>query len=442
MNKQELSAKWSQYCNTDKLVDDAMALLTEYGHNNTEQGVCALLDTYFTNKEPLIKLFMTSKNYIGDMRIVVEKEFERGVDMGRVRSFLVTAQDKFYLKELLKLSDENGKTLMDCLCTGKKVLSIDEFPTEAQVKEKMDAVGKFDHETGATQESQKDFNDVLGYIRHFYNCNGTITKDYTYNRARNSPELKKGTKLSRAFNKVCVHYGVDKLHPETVTITENGKEIQKTVYPYNKAFAEFSDLASALVRKMPFIISLNPLDYLTMSHGVSWVSCHNITSGGCMGGTISYMLDKTSIITFVVENIKGDIHKIPKLYRQMYHYDKNLFIQSRLYPQGNDGATDLYEKFRSFVIEEFDTLLEAGGEWTYKMGPNACGKHIKQADYSQHYPDYIYNRSACMFYPVNNEPSIKHHVMTVGHIGICVNCGHEYKDHGRLTHRYSSECRI
>ena len=87
MNKRELSTKWSKYCDTDKLVDDAMALLTEYNHRNTEEGVCAMLDKYFTNKEPLIKMFMTSKNYIGDMRIAVEREFLRGVNNSEINNF-------------------------------------------------------------------------------------------------------------------------------------------------------------------------------------------------------------------------------------------------------------------------------------------------------------------------------------------------------------------
>ena len=153
------------------------------------------------------------------------------------------------------------------------------------------------------------------------------------------------------------------------------------------------------------------------------------------------MLDRVSIITFVVENIEGDIHNIPKVYRQMYHYDKNLFIQNRLYPQGNDGATNLYDTFRGFVIEEFDGLLGAGGEWTYKVGSHYCDSHATNAEGSQHYPDHIYNRNAGIFYPVNNEPSIAEHVMTIGHVGICVNCGKEYTDHGYLHHEYTEDCK-
>lgn len=317
MNKKELSEKWSKYCNTDKLVDDAIALLKSNRHAATEKGVCSLLDTYFTNKEPLIKMFMTSKSYIGDMRIALEKDFDRNVDGREIRNFFGSAYNRLYTYEIYKYANNDGKTMYDCLTTGKQTFSIDSLPDEAQQEKMLSVLRQFDLNTGATIASQNDYSDFSEYLSFFYNqANSTLTRDFQHNKDRDNPLLKRGTKTSRAFNKVCAHFGVDKLHPETVT-AEDGT--QKTKYPYDKVFAEYSDLVSGLVRKMKFVISLNPLDYLTMSNGVNWVSCHNISSGGCMGGTLSYMLDKVSIITFVVENLDGEIHKIPKVYRQMYY---------------------------------------------------------------------------------------------------------------------------
>jgi hypothetical protein len=175
-----------------------------------------------------------------------------------------------------------------------------------------------------------------------------------------------------------------------------------------------------------------------MSFGVNWRSCQHIHGGACMGGTLSYMLDSVSIITFVIDKIDKDIHKIPKVYRQMYHYEKNLFIQNRLYPQGNDGATNLYDKFRGFVIDEFTDLLGVEGDWVFE--PGNCMSHAKSGAHSQHYADYRYNRSTGIFYPENNKPSIESHVMTIGHQGICVNCGKPYNDSGRLTHYAVRDC--
>lgn len=436
MNKQELSKKWSKYCNTDKLVDDTMELLRENDHRCSEHGVCVLLDTYFTNKEPLINLFMTSKHYIGDMRIVVEKEFERQISNYDLNNFFFNADKKFHTDEMLKYTDSKGKTMIDYLMTGRTVFDIAELPNTKEKNNKIDKMRQFSYDNGATKlscHSRQEFQTCLSLFRRFpYSA---LQKDFQLND--NSPVLKAGTKTSRAFNKMCVHYGVNKLHPETTTVEKNGTTVQKTTYPYDKVFAEYADIVSDLKRKMQFIISLNPLDYLTMSNGVNWKSCHNIYDGCYKAGTISYMLDTTSIITFIVKEINDDIHKIPKVYRQMYHYSDNLFVQSRLYPQGNDGATNLYDQFRGYVIKEFSSLLRINGEWTHKAGCNYCVKHVNSI--GKHYTDYYHRNDTGIFYPTNKESDIQNFKMTVGHETICANCGRTFDESSRyLVHQY--EC--
>ena len=432
MTKHDLSEKWSKYCNTDKLVGDIMELLMENGHRCSEHGVCVLLDTYFTNKEPLIKLFMTSKHYIGDMRIAVEKEFDREIDAHQIRDFFYCIDEKLHTDEMLEFKDSKGKTMFDYLQTGKKVLTIAELPDANARSKKLTKMQQFSVNDGATVDSHEKYFRFTQYMDYFKNTPRSVTPA-DYQLTEKAPLLKAGTKTSRAFNKVCTYYGVDKLHPETVD--------GKTVYPYNKVFAEYADMVSDLKRKMQFIISLNPLDYLTMSNGINWKSCHNIFDGCYKAGTISYMLDTTSIITFVVQGINDDIHKIPKVYRQMYHYKDNLFVQSRLYPQGNDGATDLYEKFRGFMIKEFSSLLRVNGEWTYINGRSYCTNHIDSV--GKHYPDYNYNRDTGIFYPAIKESDIQNLKMTVGHETICANCGRTFDNSARyLVHSRTNECTI
>ena len=440
MTKHELSEKWSKYCNTDKLVDDAIELLINNDHRCSEHGVCVLLDTYFTNKEPLIKLFMTSKHYIGDMRIAVAKEFDRDIDKEEIRRFFNNIYDKLHTDDMLEYTDKKGKTMFDYLLTGKKTFNIADLPNATAQKKKLTEMQQFNLKSRTTADSYKKSQEFGQYMIYFRNtpCS-TIPNDYQV--AVKAPILKAGTKTSRAFNKVCTYYGVDKLHPETVTVEENGTTVEKTTYPYNKVFAEYADMVSTLKRKMQFIISLNPLDYLTMSDGVNWHSCHNIYDGCYKAGTISYMLDTTSIVTFVAKEINDDIHKIPKVYRQMYHYKDNLFIQSRLYPQGNDGATNLYDQFRGYVIKEFSSLIGANGEWTYECGTRACTTHINSR--GKHYRDYNYNANVGIFYPTSKEFDIQSLVMTVGHESICVNCGRTFNESARyLTHQYISSCEM
>ena len=415
MNKAELKAKWSKYCDTDKLVDDMRKLLTKHGNSNTENGVCIVLDEYFTNKEPLIKLFASSNHYIGNMRIVTKRDFERGVSVNEVSNFIDHNLDVLGEEKLYQFVDENNKTMFDYMKTGKMAVRISELP-----KKKSKELEKFSGDyKGATVASVRKAYEYRRYIGHFRSTNNTsLPRDYCY---ENGPKLKAGTKTSRAFNQVCTHYGIDKMNPQTVTVMEHGKTVTKTRYPYNKVLAAYSDLVSDLVRQMYFVISLNPLDYLTMSVGVSWHSCHHLADGGWRGGCLSYMMDSTSIITYVINNMDEALHDIPKFYRQMFHYDKGMFVQSRLYPQGNDGSTNLYEKFKGYVQEEFCEMLQLNDVWDTEAGYKACSGHINSE--GMHYKDYNSRNDCNVFYPHSKANEVHNHVMTVGHEGLCVKCG-------------------
>lgn len=426
MNKADLNRKWSKYCDTDKLVDDTMALLTKYRHRNSEHGVCVMLDTYFTNKEPLIKLISNSKNYLGDMRIAVQKEFDRQLSNSDIYNFIREFENHLSSCALLKKKDDDNKSLWDYFNTGADSFNLDSLPSAETQDVRLSKMRQFDYARLVTAGSWQRYNEYNQYLQHFRGIyHSTIPRNYQYG---DGPELKMGTKTSRAFNHVCNHYGIDKMNPETVTTVRNGKTIERTVYPYDKLFAQFADLVSDIKRKLYFVISLNPLDYLTMSVGVNWRSCHHIQDGGWKGGCMSYMLDESSMITFVINTLEGNIHETPKYYRQMYHYQHNLFVQNRLYPQGNDGATDLYAKFRGYVIDEFSELLGLDNNWVWQAG---TGNYVNS--YGTHYRDYGNNRKCGIFVHKSKIEDINRRV-TIGHNGICTYCGREYTDSYSFAH--------
>ena len=417
MNKANLKEKWGTYCNTDNLVDDMMCLLRRHGHTNSEHGICTVLDTYFTNKEPLIKLIASSKNYNGNLRIVTKQPFDRKPDSIEIRNFFSKCrkEDWFNAKKLLQYTDSKGKTIFDYLMTGKKQMSINDLPKSDAQQDKIRSYDHFNPYSQATKKST-DAHDI------FHDWMAEFSKIYDSKLQRDlrmsDLVLKAGTKTSRAFNKVCVNYGIDKFDS------------------YNKIFAKYADLVSELTREMYFVISVNPLDYLTMSVGINWQSCHHIQYGSYKQGCMSYMLDSTSMITFVVENVEGPIHEIPKVYLQMFHYNNNyLFMQNRLYPQANDGATDLYSKFRGLVTDEFADLLKVENNWSTS---NVAGNRVVSV--GSHYCDYYYNASCKMFAPTLKYSALSSGEMTIGHTGICVNCGKEISRAGGFSHSNRMDC--
>lgn len=414
----QLKKKWGKYCDIQVLYDDICATLDKNGQPHEPQGVGALINEYFKNKEPLIQMFQTSGHYIGDMRIAIDAELARTADARAIRLALRNMSSVLNMQQLLQYCNENEQTLCDCLMCGKNVVSLSDIESE---KTKLAQTQLFDFGTLATLKSVATVSSINNYFIAFENR--TLPVLSTNMDIDDTLTIHAGTKTSRAFNAICTHYGVDKLG----AYEQDGK----TVYPYNKLFAEYSDLINTKTVKRKLVISLNPLDYLTMSDGVNWHSCHKLNGGIYKGGTLSYMLDQTSMVVFVVDNLESKIHTIPKIYRQMFHYADNTFVQSRLYPQGNDGATDLYTVFRNYVIGVFKDILHVDGEWVVENNENnAVARRIRS--YGAHYRDYNYHSSVTIFYPKATGKSATQ--MVVGHEGICLKCGKSFTENGRLSH--------
>lgn len=425
MNKNDIKTKWGQYIDTDQLVDDMMALLTKYNHANTEHGVCCILDRFFTNKESLIKLLQKSDHYTGDLRIVLDEQIERrscSNDINRwISAFprVVKARDR-----IMKKTDANGKTMNDYLKVGKQKISVADLESEelaAALSTRSKALSEFTWE-GFTVASETEYNNFISAIESFRYVTNSIMPDDIV-ESLEEYKIHKGTKTSRAFNKICHKFEIDN-EPE-----------------YNKEFAKYADMVSGLKRDIKFFVSVNPLDYLTMSFGVNWASCHTIDkqnirridnsySGGYCGGTMSYMLDTTSIITYVHDTMPEN-HETGKVYRNMFHFGGDgVLLQSRIYPQGNDGSTDLYKEFRVIVQKEIAKVLELdSNNWIRRnsvTNVNTAGCH---------YPDYKYNAECNISYPAER-PQCKTQTITVGSHRICPRCGESADNVGtdRLAH--------
>lgn len=430
MNKIELKAKWGHYIDTDKLVEDMMALLTKYQHRNTEHGVCVVLDAFFTNKESLIKLLQKSEHYTGNLRVVLDEQLERRVHVNEICNcvdnfpYIVQAATCVY-----KETDSHGKKMVDYLKTGRQTVSIAELEDGsfgASVSERNEHLNEFDNDgfTRASKDTYRRFMDALSVFRTITASTiseeniGTLT-DY---------KIYVGTKTSRAFNRVCHHFGVDKAPL------------------YNKEFAKYADMVSGLTRNVKFFISVNPLDYLTMSFGVNWASCHTIDkrnirnmsnsyAGQYCGGTMSYMLDSVSIVTYV-HNAMPENYETGKVYRNMFHLGGDgVLLQGRVYPQGNDGCTDLYKEFRYIVQKELTQMLGLGAnKWVRRSSvTNVVSEGC-------HYRDYSYNTDCNISYP-SERPWCQQQTIAVGSQRICLNCGEDADDlhNGELSHHLCSE---
>lgn len=100
-----------------------------------------------------------------------------------------------------------------------------------------------------------------------------------------------GAKYSRELNKIFVDMGLDK-------------------YPnYNHDFAVIADAVNPLKNTQVAILSVNPCDFLKMSYGEGWDSCHHVGHHGCYhAGTQSYIMDSSSMIFILYQTNMQVIH--------------------------------------------------------------------------------------------------------------------------------------
>lgn len=416
MNKSTLAEKWGKYCNTNKLVDNIMALLTKYGHKNTEFGVCTMLDTFFVNKEELIKMLTKSKDYIGDLRIAINSEISKTATLEHRRNFILSFCSIIGAKDaIISTVDSDGKTITDHFLTGKKKISISDImpnsPLFIKLTNNTEWKNRFD-ENGRTKNSKFRYRNFVDAVHLFRDEEVTLEASTSFGLSQVVPELKfaTGMKTSRAFNRLCEAFSVSRL-PK-----------------YNSLFAEYADMVSGRKQALKLFISVNPFDYLTMSFGNSWASCHTIDkknvrnmpndySGMYCGGTLSYMLDHVSFITYTHKSIPDDFEQ-GKIHRCMFHYKDGNLVQGRVYPQGNDYTSDIYTEFRQCVQKTLLDILELKDE-TWVKSNKTIASVVRTS--GVHYEDYLHFTPCNLSYIKSIGPLVEK--MSIGHERICPNCG-------------------
>lgn len=237
-------------------------------------------------------------------------------------------------------------------------------------------------------------------------------------------KLRTNMKASKAIGKICREEGWDKLDG------------------YNQKYAALCDALNPLKIKRHTVISLNPIDFLLMSNGNSWESCHYINNAGDPGcyssGTISYMLDNHSFVFYTVDaSYNGNqIEREKKIQRQMFGYNDEVIAQLRLYPQSNDcGAEEVYNDIRAIVQKVISDCLGKPNMWI--KSKNDVEEVIRRGSGATCYPDWrCCNPGAehCTISTHKERVNGKENRRIVfGAKPICIDCGHEHYDNENIS---------
>ena len=366
-------------------------LLDDYDYSYSRSALEKILDTWIENKANLIKCFKKHPNYVpGKFMIAISNDYERTVDESGV------AMCRFFswLRE----------------CVVEKSMFVSNLPED--IKEQMIR----DHTSCLPNEMYRAIYRSDGILKI---STPTISSEQAENINQVFPfaHAREGQKTNKVIHKIFRYLRYDK-HPD-----------------YNKEYAKYADSMSPMTIKRHTILSLNPIDYLKMSFGNSWASCHTIDQknkrempnsyqGAYCSGTISYMLDETSMVFYTVDaDYDGDeFYDEPKITRQMFHWEKPCLIQGRLYPQDNDCDSDLYSQYRAVVQEIIAKIYEIPNLWSLQKGTGKITPHVWSE--GTHYRDYgYYGNCTISTSKIVKENDISTFKMTIGHSPICIYCG-------------------
>lgn len=384
------------------LIQKAKELLGRYEWEFTDRAVSKIIDTWAINKANLITAFKKHPNYIGNFMIAWTINYEREIEPREISDFA------YWLDN---------------------IISETEFPEEITAmmeNEKNTHVFDwyYDETTWGYKERRLTYRQREFVLSLYSYANRTASKAFADNANKFFPNahIHEGMKMSKAIGKLCTYLGFSK-HPE-----------------YNRRFAKCADALSPMSIPRHTSLSINPLDFLTMSFGHKWSSCHTIDKlnirdsvdtyeGQYCSGTLSYMLDSTSMVLYTVSaDYNGnEYYTQSKITRQMFHYEDGLLVQGRLYPSKNDGYKDHYDQPRQLVQSVMAEIYDLPNYWTVKR--NNIYNYIDSD--GTHYRDYNHFDDCTLSVHKEIDPEGKY--VHIGHDPICIECGDKHHEERQIN---------
>lgn len=171
---------------------------------------------------------------------------------------------------------------------------------------------------------------------------------------------------------------------------------------------DYSKIISGNKIKGKLKVSIDPIDYILMSHNKSgWDSCYNIAKGGesrhfgeYTNGLFSYMRDAHTVISYKhSENLyefkigRSKFNDYSRNWRQVIYIDieNKGFITSRQYPNRNDAIS---ENVRNMIEESLSEYYKCENKWTTR---NLTNNVEKAQDYFEDegigYNDILHDNS-------------------------------------------------
>lgn len=403
------------------------------------------------NKADLLEKFREHPNWDEENLAIVfrESEYERALNNSAISDFNDWVEkiirkklsevsrkkeyDEAYLKKE-KIAD--AVHYLEATCFDGMNLMINGEPARTVLKEKYDeAYLEYCNIANSTSTllgqrvdiaTEMKYRKVVLALRDFLGVESNFATEDLAERVNNRiPEIEAvaGQKISRIIQKICKTIDLDKY----VEINDYGTYTRDD--GYNRQYAILCNEINPIKYKRITVISLNPIDYWSMSHGYNWKSCHYVgdDEDGCYSsGTESYMLDSTSVIYYVIdESYEGSAYYTQKkINRAVFCIGEegNAILEARVYPDDRDGGDNsLGKQFRDVMSKVISDIYNVNNYWSIVKGSSECGDRTRS--YGTHYRDYVEYSNGVMMINKSYDGEV---CIEIGHDPICPVCGEEH----------------
>lgn len=157
-----------------------------------------------------------------------------------------------------------------------------------------------------------------------------------------------------------------------LTYCKNIDDVDKVIQAYEEFRLTHSMILNDKTIKGNIVISIHPLDFMTMSDNNSnWQSCMSWKDSGCYHvGTVE-MMNSNNVLCCYIENEEpyyfSDKHEEEykwhnKKWRQLVYFTKDIIVSGKSYPYHNDEISKA-------LIGIIRDLARKNLGWTYSFGP-------------------------------------------------------------------------
>ena len=479
--------------NRNQWMNEGAELLNHYGHETADKGMSKIWEVFTQNKGNVAEILSQHPNWDPDILAVrLTEEYSTSVDKNKIKAFarfLRTRLDKWCEAREVKFACMTRKEvragmrrIADCITAIESVpreyhpviingMTQKELKAEYYRLDKIDdkfidfSLGFEDHRLTNENYCQAEaIRNTIGNIETY--CENILSDNMAKVLNRNAAvffpmdaegkpirkvRFAKGQKTSKAVSKFFSLVGDEFVKFKDVQtktwVDQSGRlHSRDNDHGWNGQFAAYGDGINPVKVKRYTFISINPLDYLTMSFFENVASCHTIDyqnlrpnnnrgghayGGMYQSGTMSYMLDEASIIMYTTKDDVDIKHpwNYNKQNRCVFNLGEEKFVQGRLYPDGRDNPCDpetttIASCFRSIFQRVVSECMGYVNLWTITRE-----NYDYTESYGTHYRDYeeYSDTLTCLLKGSHNTSPVE-----IGHMPICPVCGEEHGNEGSL----------